>query len=101
MMDRVFLSLGDLMALARRQSGQITQWLATCDPAALARLEADAVAAGESVASHARARLAGFCRLADDEAWVHALSCARAGGDAGQAFLMAVLDGPVFALEAS
>lgn len=81
------VALGDLLAFSRSSSGEIEAWLANADAKLGERINAEAVARGESVAQFVRIAVADFLAEADEEAWANLLSAARDSMDPGAACL--------------
>ncbi len=79
--------LGDLLALSRQSSAELSAWLNTADADLKARLEAEAQTRRESVAEFVRIAVADFLALADEEAWASLLSSMRDAADPGAACL--------------
>jgi hypothetical protein len=90
-MDAPFLTLGELIARTRSESGALAAWLEGEEAALLARLENEAHSECMSLGRYLRFRLMVFCEDADEEAWATVLSRARGGADPGKALLMAVV----------
>lgn len=81
------VQLGDLLALSRRPSAELSAWLGAADAALKAQLEQEAGARRESVAEFVRIAVADFLALADEEAWASLLSAMRDAADPGAACL--------------
>ncbi len=74
------LTLGDLLAGARREAGAFTLWLVRADPALAARISGQS-AADEHPASFVRRAVANFGIDAEDADWSHLISAARDAAD--------------------
>lgn len=80
------LTLGDLLARARRKAGAFTLWLGQVDPALAARIAGQS-AADEHPASFVRRAVANFGIDAEDADWSHLISAARDAEDPAIAVL--------------
>lgn len=79
--------LGDLLALSRRSSAELSAWLSAADADLEARLKEEAGERRESMAEFVRIAVADFLALADEEAWASLLSAMRDATDPGAACL--------------
>jgi hypothetical protein len=80
------LTLGDLLARARREAAAFAAWLAGADPALAARIAA-ACAPDEHPASFVRGAVASFGSDAQDSDWSQLVSAARDAADPAVATL--------------
>lgn len=80
------LTLGDLLARARREAGEFAAWLAGADPALAARI-ADACAPDEHPAGFVRGAVASFGCDAEADDWAQLVSAARDAADPAVATL--------------
>lgn len=81
------MHLGDLLALGRRSSADLSAWLGAADAGLRARLEEQAGLRRESLAQFVRVSVADFLAEADEEAWASLISSARDAADPGVACL--------------
>ena len=81
------LQLGDLLALGRRSSADLSVWLNAQDEALAARIAQEALRREESVAQFVRVAVADFLAEADEEAWTSLVSAIRDAPDPGAACL--------------
>mgnify|MGYP003414334129 CR=1 FL=1 len=79
--------LGDLLALGRRSSTDLSAWLEASNAELRARLEEQAALRRESLAQFIRIAVADFLAEADEEAWASLMSSARDAPDPGVACL--------------
>ncbi|MGD9981392.1 MAG: hypothetical protein AB7H66_06145 [Hyphomonadaceae bacterium] len=79
--------LGDLLALSRRSSADLSAWLDSADAEFKSRLQKEAKDRNESVAAFVRIAVADFLASADEEAWASLLSAMRDAADPGAACL--------------
>lgn len=79
------LMLGDLLALGRRSSSDLSAWLSTHDPLAAQCLSEEAERRNESQAQFLRIAVSDFLAQADEEAWASLISGLRDAGDPGAA----------------
>lgn len=83
--------LGDMLAEARRSSGDFQSWLERSDPQ-LAREVAQAAATqGVSPTSYVRMAMADFNRFAPEEDWATLTSSLKRTGDPGTTCLLAMV----------
>ena len=83
--------LGDLLATARDNAGQLHRWLQACDPAFAEEIAAAAARDGQSATGYARAAVADFARHASEEDWATLVSHLRASDDPGTVCLLAMV----------
>lgn len=83
--------LGDLLAAARRASGDFEVWLGRHDPVLLTRVRGAAEAEETSPGALVRAAVADFSNDASGEDWASVTSMMRDSDDPGVDFLAAVL----------
>jgi hypothetical protein len=81
------LQLGDLLALGRRSSADLGDWLDAQDPNLAARMRNEAGRRDESLAEFVRVAVADFLAEADEEAWASLVSAIRDAPDPGAACL--------------
>jgi len=86
------MTLGDILAAARRSSADLHGWLDKADPELAVRAGLEAHNAGVSLSGYVRGALADFSRFASEEDWVTVMAAVRNEGDPGQVFLLAMLD---------
>jgi hypothetical protein len=79
------LQLGDLLALGRRSSADLSAWLNAQDQALAARIAREASQREESIAQFVRVAVADFLAEADEEAWAGLVSAIRDAADPGAA----------------
>lgn len=81
------MQLGDVLALGRRSSADLSAWLGAVDADLRTRLEEEASVRRESLAQFVRVAVADFLAEADEEAWASLMSSARDASDPGAACL--------------
>lgn len=81
------LQLGDLLALGRRSSTDLGDWLDAQDPNLAARMRNEAGRRDESLSEFVRVAVADFLAEADEEAWASLVSAIRDAPDPGAACL--------------
>lgn len=81
------LQLGDLLALGRRSSADLSAWLDAQDQALAVRMRDEAARREESLAEFVRVSVADFLAEADEEAWASLVSAIRDAPDPGAACL--------------
>jgi hypothetical protein len=79
------LQLGDMLALGRRSSADLSAWLNAQDQALAARIAREASQREESIAQFVRVAVADFLAEADEEAWAGLVSAIRDAADPGAA----------------
>lgn len=84
--------LGDILAAARRSSGEFQAWLQASDPAFAAEIEAEAARSGEGPSSFVRAAIAEFSRFASEEDWATLTSRLRNSDDPGTICLITMVE---------
>lgn len=82
------MQLGDLLALGRRSSADLSAWLDAVDADLRAQLEEQARLRRESLSEFVRVAAADFLAEADEEAWASMISSARDASDPGVACLI-------------
>lgn len=80
--------LGDLLAAARRSSGEFARWLVATDPEMAAQVAETATRWGVSETSFVRTAMADFSRYASEEDWATLTSHLKNTDDPGTACLM-------------
>lgn len=83
--------LGDILAAARRSSGDFEQWLATRSPALTKEVEEASRRTGESSTDYVRGALSAFSELASEEDWANLTSRMRDSSDPGTVCLLAMV----------
>jgi hypothetical protein len=83
--------LGDLLASARRSSGEFLRWLDAADPALAARVVEAASRWGVSGTGFVRTAMADFTRFASEEDWATLTSHLKNTDDPGTACLLGMI----------
>ncbi len=86
------MTLGELLAAARRSAQTFGSWLQSCDPELAGKVDAAAARAGLSQVSYVRAAIADFSRFAGEEDWATLMSSLRDSADPGTMCLTAMVD---------
>jgi hypothetical protein len=79
------LMLGDIVALGRQSSAQLSAWLGAADAEVAQCLREEAACRDESPAQFLRIAVSDFISEADEEAWASLMSAARDASDPGAA----------------
>jgi len=86
------MMLGDMLAAARRSTGDVERRLQGADPALAARAMTAAEAEGQGLADFVRAAVAEFGRFATEEDWATLVSRLRDNTDPGTTCLVAMTE---------
>lgn len=85
------LMLGDLLAAARKASGEFSRWLEAVDPALAGDIATAARRDGETTTGFVRTAVADFSRSASEEEWANLISRIRDSDDPGTACLVVMV----------
>ena len=83
--------LGEVLAAARRSSGNFVRWLEATDRELAGRIAAAADAAGESLTGYVRVAVADFGRHASEDEWATLSSRLRDTDDPGTVCLLTMV----------
>lgn len=84
-------TLGDMLGQAKRSAAGFQAWIEAADPDLAGEVRTATGRSGDSVASFARAAMADFNRLADEEDWAALTRIVRDDPDPGAACLVAMV----------
>lgn len=84
--------LGDVLAVARRSSGDFMRWLEATDRDLAGRIAAAADVAGESLTGYVRVGVADFGRYASEDEWASLTSRLRDTDDPGTVCLLTMVE---------
>lgn len=84
--------LGEILAAARRSSGEFQAWLRASDPERAAEIEKAAARLRESPTSYVRAAVAEFSRSASEEDWATLTSRMKNSDDPGTVCLLMMVE---------
>jgi len=85
------MTVGDILADARRSAGKLECWFDRIDPELGQRAAGAAADSGQGIAGYARMAAADFARLASEEDWATLMSALRDSPDPGSTCLAAMI----------
>ncbi len=86
------MTMGDILAAARRSSGEVERHLLDADPVLAARVASAAADGGGSVGTLVRIAVADFSRFATEDDWATLVSRLRDDREPGMTCLVAMLE---------